>query len=367
MEQTSHSPSSQDADTPPHQDSQAAKMEADLKELKKKMEEYEEYVVELCNNYPMTYHKLKQFIKRGNCSCDRTKKPISATFFTTSTTGIPIPNGPLSPLCKCTQIGALCTCEHQDTCKCINEPQKCCYEKTRHFVRVYDINPQAITEESEIENFLKVYEYDAGRESHLEKLQERLIDGEWSKLWEQINDRENEEYYQIFGSKGLPCRLITVSHLSPNVAKMLGAHFDIPADFFNRHLPGTEAMSGRLISRSPSSLQIDLDELYESTATFKSMWPNRHPCFGHEAIVKAMRKQFLYRNNGWDYFPISFKDWWSSRDNETLSNGFEVLKQDDLMNVFQFNLTHRISVYANPPGHANTGTPSYSLSDSGLF
>src|SRR5205823_5966766 len=46
-----------------------------------------------------------------------------------------------------------------------------------------------------------------------------------------------------------PCRIITVSHLSPNVAKLLGSKFNISADFFNRHLPGTEAISGRLISR----------------------------------------------------------------------------------------------------------------------
>jgi len=367
MEQTSNSPSLQDTDTPLNLNSQVTEMEADLEELRKKMEEYEKYVDELCNSYPMTYHKLKQFVKRGNCWCDRTKKPNSATFLTTPTTGIPTTNGPISSLCECTQLGVLCTCKHHDACKCVQDSKNCDYQKTNHVVRVYDINPQAITEESDIKNFLKVYEFDAGREGHLQKLKERLLDKEWSKLWEQVNDREDEEYYQIFGSKGLPCRLITVSHMSPNVAKMLGAHFDIPADFFNRHLPGTEAISGRLISRLPSSVQIDLDELYESTATFKSMWPNRDPNDGHKLIVKAMEEQFLYRNNGWDYFPISFKDWWSSRDNETLSNGFEVLKQDDLMNVFQFNLTHRISVYANPPGHPNTGTSSYSHSNPELF
>src|SRR5215469_3421863 len=118
MEQTSYSSD----DTPQHLDSQATEMETDLKKLRMKMKEYEEYVEELCNDYPMTYHKLKQFIKRGNCWCDRTKKPISATFFNTSTPGMSTANGPISPPCRCTEPGALCLCEHhQDICKCIKD------------------------------------------------------------------------------------------------------------------------------------------------------------------------------------------------------------------------------------------------------
>jgi len=212
-------------------------------------------------------------------------------------------------------------------------------------VRVYDIDPKMRT----IDKFLEVHEYNAGDENNFKDLQSKLLD-----RLDEI-DVDDEKYYRIFGMEGLPCRLITVSHLSSNVAKLLGGIYDIPADFFNRHLPGTEAISGRLISQLPSSVQIDFDELYESTATFKSMWPNKKPNYGHHIILKAMEKQFLFRNIGWDYFPVSFGDWWGSRDNSGMSSGFEVLSQDDLMNVFQFNLTHRISVHANPPKQPNTG------------
>jgi hypothetical protein len=215
---------------------------------------------------------------------------------------------------------------------------------------VYDINPKM----RPVEEFLKVHEYNGGDQKDFEALQRKLLDNAWEKTWQEANVDE-EEYHEIFGDKGLPCRLITVSHLSSNVSKLLGAIYDIPADFFNRHLPGTEAISGRLISRLPSSVQIGLDELYESTTTFKSMWPDKTPGDGHQIIHEAMEKQFLFRNVGWDYLPVSFDDWWSSRDNSKLSSGFEVLSQDDLMNVFQFNLTHRISVYANPPKHPKTG------------
>lgn len=225
----------------------------------------------------------------------------------------------------------------------------------KHIVRVYDINPRAITEDAGVDEFLQIFEYNVGQPNELVQLQIKLLDEGWEKLWNETQENDDDEFHEVFQSKGLPCRLITVNHLSSNVAKLLGAKYDIPADFFNRHLPGTEAISGRLISRLTSSVQIDFDEIYESIATFKSMWPDKDPSYGHKIILRAMESQFLYRNVGYDYFPVSFGDWWSSRDNSTLSNGFEILKQDDLMNVFQFNLTHRISVYANPPGHANTG------------
>jgi hypothetical protein len=152
------------------------------------------------------------------------------------------------------------------------------------------------------------------------------------------------------------CRVITVSHLSPEIIRLLGGIYDIAADFFNRHLPGTEAISGRLISRLPSTVQIDFDELYEGTKSFSYLFPKSDDVKGYKKIDKAIKQNFLFRN-GWDYFPVTDMDWEQSRRNSHLSSGYEVLMEDDLKNVFQFNLAHRISVYSQPPRHKKTGMP----------
>jgi hypothetical protein len=77
---------------------------------------------------------------------------------------------------------------------------------------------------------------------------------------------------------------------------------------------------------------------------------------GYKKIDKAIKQNFLFRN-GWDYFPVTDMDWEQSRRNSHLSSGYEVLMEDDLENVFQFNLCHRISVYSQPPLHKKTGMP----------
>jgi len=59
--------------------------------------------------------------------------------------------------------------------------------------------------------------------------------------------------------------------LPHTMGDLLEAAYDIPADFFNQHLPGTEAMSDRITSRLLSSLQMDFDEIYESTVTFSKI------------------------------------------------------------------------------------------------
>jgi hypothetical protein len=219
-------------------------------------------------------------------------------------------------------------------------------------VRVYDIYP---SEEEDWKNFLVSNSYRAGNPTEFEQLQEKIYLNSTAEV--QPNDRITDPF-----EHKLPCRIITVSHLSPNVAKLLGAQYDISADFFNRHLPGTEALSGRLISRLPSCLQIDLDELYESNMEFGELWPDCKPDEdGHHFISDAIRRSFLFRV-GWDYFPVSKKNWDSSLENIPLSSGYEVLLQDDApKNVFQFNLAHRISVYSRPPKHPRTGTFPYIL------
>jgi hypothetical protein len=71
-----------------------------------------------------------------------------------------------------------------------------------------------------------------------------------------------------------------------------------------------------------------------------------------------MEQNFLFRDVGWDYFPVMKKDWKQSLDNKKLSSGYEVYEgreANELKNIFQFSLTHRISVYSKPPGHPNIG------------
>jgi hypothetical protein len=219
----------------------------------------------------------------------------------------------------------------------------------KHKVRVYDIHPR----EKKWEEFLtpgQAY-YDATDLEDFRKLQEKLS----SKI---EADDGNKETREPGYPESPPCRLITVNHLSPNVAKLLGGMYDIPADFFNQHLPGTEAISGRLISRLSSSVQIDFDELYESTYTFDELWPGRDIIDGHQIIREAIEQNFLFQDVGWDYLPVGKKDWDQDLINKEPSSGYEFKKsrkQKRLKNVFQFNLTHCISVYSKPPGHPDTG------------
>lgn len=223
-------------------------------------------------------------------------------------------------------------------------------------VRIYNIFPK----ERQYKNFLKVEQYDAGDKAMFEDLKKKFYEdwkenqsgGNPSGGTEDVDDSDLEDDSDHMRK---PCRLITVEHLSANVAKLLGGVYDVPADFFNRHLPGTEALSGRLISRLPSSVQIDFDELYESSKSFSDVWPNHDILDGHKFIQDTMDQKFLFRDAGWDYFPVSEHDWKSSLDNKRLSRGFEVLTNDGLKNVFQFNLTHRISIFSQPPRHPTTG------------
>jgi hypothetical protein len=124
-------------------------------------------------------------------------------------------------------------------------------------------------------------------------------------------------------------------------------------------LPGTEAISGRLISRLPSAVQIDLDELYESYYEFDAVWGDKNVVDdGHKIIRDAIHQHFRFPV-GWDYFPITDADWKDSMQNVALRSGYEVLLREgveaQVKNLFQFNLQHRISIYSNPPKHPRTG------------
>jgi len=224
---------------------------------------------------------------------------------------------------------------------CTSDPVSDCFtHRLKHRVRVYDIDTTA----NEFDSYIKKWGpdhqgqnyYDAGLEDQLEELKIDLLNGSVAET----KDTQTTHF-----------RLITVSHLSANVAKLLGGIYDIHADFFNRHLPGTEAIAGRLLSRVPSAIQIEFDELYEAHNTFEDIWgavEMPQGLHGHQLIKDALDQNFLIRQAGWDYFPISNQNWDRGRKNTPMSAGFEDI---DAKNVFQFNLAHRISVYSIPRGH----------------
>lgn len=321
--------------------------QAALEEAEKEIGDYDEYLTDLYECLPDAYNKLRMFMERGNCRCNRKCK----------TRHVP---------CNCNTgsiTGHSCVCPNVENCDeyCCGDGRGCKTREVEDTVRIYDINPKA----EEFKDFLTRHEYHIGKSEepkglNFRDLQEALYgDGTYSEQEQKTNGDGDNQTEDLFD--GTMYHVITVSHLSPKVARLLGAKFDIPADFFNRHLPGTEAISGRLISRLPSSIQIDLDELYESTEEFKDLfgrpgWCGPHLVSdGHKYIREAIAREFLFRV-GWDYFPVHKGDFNSSCHNYGSSSGYEVLMQEEnLKNVFQFNLTHRISIYSKPAKHPKTG------------
>jgi hypothetical protein len=308
------------------------------------MADYQKYVEELYRRYPHTYSSLNNFIKRGKCEC---------------LTG-----------CSCIQVGIPCV-HTEPICKCgmKSEPEFESYPK-EHTVCVYDIHPH----ETQWKKFLVRHEYNAGhdydigREKGLRSLQKHLSEIGLETMNEPDDDEGDcNEYKHDEDDPSRPFHLITVNHLSPIIAKLLGGIYDVPADFFNRHLPGTEAISGKLLSRLPSAVQIDFDEIYEGREMFSEIWKGRKIEDGHLFISRALESNFLFPDVGWDYFPVDQQDWEKSINNARLSSGFEVKSRYEgsrakkgsidfnLKNVFQFNLNHRISVYSKPRNHPKTG------------
>ncbi len=361
--------------------------------------EYQVYVDKLENKLPGSYTRLKRFLEKGNCTCQDGK--FNA--------------------CKCENCTGDGKCEENGKCpQCKGGCNECNASPFDDVVRIYEIYP----EEKDWGKFLDVHTFRVARNDGFVELQKKLanpaFDGETEQGEDGINSQstikvtgqtrhksrrsatishatthvvkqmerlekdvvsssvaeETDEFLvaeegrkeEDDPEEALPdklCRIITVSHLSPNVARLLGSKFNISADFFNRHLPGTEAISGRLISRLPSAVQIDMDELYESYQAFDELWPNYKVVeAGHSIIKHAIKQHFLFPV-GWDYFPVKAKDWQDSMRNISLFSGYEVMLKEqgeqDVKNLFQFNLAHRISVYSNPPKHPRTGISSIYL------
>ena len=335
------------------------------------MRDYKAYMDELCRRLPRSFDRLKRFFERGNCECT-----TDCQCFRRSTE---------DESCTCIITGGSCTrTEKHGTSKKDTDEHKCCecprrtsldsripdhYEKPalEECVRIYSINPK---QESDWNEFLKVDTYRASDPRSFQELQTRLYTDEHfrSKQGKQDKDLSGDDSRsQVDDDNPFPnqeCRLITVSHLSPRVAMLLGAKFHISADFFNRNLPGTEAISGRLVSRLPSSVQIDFDEIYESSLSAREIWPEArldtqddYAIEGHKSIKENIDRHFLFPV-GWDHFPISRQDFIASTTNVSLKSGCEVFLKDPndkMKNVFQFNLLHRISIYSEPVGHPRTG------------
>jgi len=329
------------------------------------MQDYQDYVNELCSRLPASFDRLNRFLNRGNCPCYNQKRPTDLTTIDNLMAGLGhkrqevsgYRTGDPSVSCDCIERGGNCVCREgcSDDLIC---PDGCKTHSLEDSVRIYAIDP----EREEWEEFLDFREYHASKHDDFRRLQEQLYS---DPVFDPEEDTDESTISTAVPSKDplpcKPCRLITVSHLSPKVAKLLGAKFKISADFFNRHLPGTEAISGRLVSRLPSSVQIDFDELYESRVTFKDLWPNvkeEHLATkGHYVIKEHIKQHFLFPV-GWDHFPITTKEWISSISNIEMKSGYEVLLGEEganLKNVFQFNLNHRISVFSEPVGHPRTG------------
>jgi hypothetical protein len=309
-------------------------------EAENAMDGYQKYLNKLCQDLPSTYHKLCNFLKRPKCKCQD-------------------PRGS----CFCQRNAGVCGCiTEKGGCTCWQDSEGCKCQAVEDTVRVYEIYTKH-------RRGLETTVYHTSNHVEFKELQKKLYEDEPADGKSDDDDdedsqgeRDMEDNRDTYGTEfdDSHYRLITVSHINPNIAKLLGAKYDIGADFFNRHLPGTEALSGKLISRLPSSIQVEFDELYESTKRFRDLWPRTDPAKaeqdGHRHIREAMKAHYLFGHTGWDYFPVKEDDWQGSWDNSPLSSGYEVILQNpDLENVFQFNLSHRISVYSKPAKNPRTG------------
>ncbi|EXJ70155.1 uncharacterized protein A1O5_06223 [Cladophialophora psammophila CBS 110553] len=346
-----------------------------VKRAEEDMRDYKDYVDKLCFRLPRSFERLKKFLERGNCTCT----PDCQCFYraTKEDWGS----------CTCVTTGGNCDCteivdtnekdprtkKHKTrrTCYCPRRaycatriPDQLENPAVQDFVRIYSINPK---QESNWDEFLKVDEYRASNPTDFRRLQMRLYtDPHFQSRRSRQKRVSAENELETQDEELFPkdeCQIITVSHLSPIITQLLGAKFQISADFFNRHLPGTEAISGRLVSRLPSSVQIDFDEIYESSLRAGEIWPQAkletqddYAIEGHNTIRENIEKHFLFPV-GWDHFPISRQDFIASTTNVGLKSGYEVLLKDHndkMKNVFQFNLLHRISIYSEPVGHPRT-------------
>ncbi|OCK72983.1 hypothetical protein K432DRAFT_430807 [Lepidopterella palustris CBS 459.81] len=150
-------------------------------------------------------------------------------------------------------------------------------------------------------------------------------------------------------------RLICVSHLTPSTAEFFGDRYDITADFFNRHLPGTEDLSGKLPSSSQWSLQVEFDELYEAKKSFKNIWPNLPIWDGSRIISNAVSKRLFLRPI-WDYQPIDDDTFAESYDDMKRMSGHDSRwgSSKRPLNYFHFYLQQRVSVYLKDPGNTKT-------------
>lgn len=160
-------------------------------------------------------------------------------------------------------------------------------------------------------------------------------------------------------------RLICVSHLFPEIACYLGIKYDISADFFHRHMPGTEAVSGKLPSANSSqySTQFEFDELYEADKRFQDYWPQLNDKYGWQIINIAVNRG-AYFNLAYDYRPMD--DSTFSRCHELMNKLSGAGSRPEPRNYFRFYIHQRASVFIDEPGDPRTGNdPHFTANGSG--
>jgi len=92
-------------------------------EVDKCMREYKDYLHKLWDKFPNSYHKLKEFVQRGNCQCGPSEREIRE-----------LP-------CRCAAKGRVCACSNQQLCSsCL---VRCDTLPVADMVRVYDIDGSA--------------------------------------------------------------------------------------------------------------------------------------------------------------------------------------------------------------------------------
>ena len=256
------------------------------------MAEYQAYLDSLCGCLPSSYDKLYAFLARGNCKCGGFRGKYACKC------------GGRGKSCECDKHGSGCDCTQPETCDYCHDGD-CIHRIVQDTVRVYDIYPNRA--ENSLLETTTCHTSNPAEFMILQKtLSSDCIEGGELVDESDESDESNESQRRGFQEQDnlqdedLRFRLITVSHINPKVAKLLGSTYNISADFFNRHLPGTEALSGKLISRLSSSIQVEFDELYESLHEFSKYWGARDAQDGHKIIKAAMGHYFLFgRCPGW--------------------------------------------------------------------
>src|SRR5439155_3574265 len=141
---------------------------------------------------------MTEFMERGSCRCgtlDDQKRP-----------------------CECASTGKACVCSHHIK-YCEYCPSACQTGKVDDTVRVYDIDPKG----DKFSDFVVDDKFHVSNEPDLHNLKIKLATDmrQNDQTGRESENEEHEEEGGIFDT-AQPCRVITVSHLSPKIVLLLG-------------------------------------------------------------------------------------------------------------------------------------------------